>query len=163
MIGQITLSNFAAVALFVVTAILAYFTWENSNATKRLAEAETNPLVYIDMEWDDIKLWASDLRIFIKNVGRSPASDIDFVYVNDDFALSAPGGGDPPHFKTVWYVENGVRGLAPDRELTITRVTRKAVDLITKPVDVKLAYKNAQGDLIDGEYTLDFPGYMRMR
>lgn len=65
---QVLNSSLAQVALtaglVVVTAIYA---WD----THKLVEAQTNPVVYMDVEWRDVIEWKSDLKIFIKNIGKS--------------------------------------------------------------------------------------------
>ena len=58
---------------------------------KKLVEAQTNPFIYVDMGWNDGRSDKSELKIFIKNVGRSHALDINFINVKDDFALSTLG------------------------------------------------------------------------
>ncbi len=58
---------------------------------------------------------------------------------------------------------HGLRGLAPEREIALARVTVKAVEQIPKAVEVTLMYKNTRGDLIQAKYPLDFPGYITMR
>jgi hypothetical protein len=160
----------ATVALVIVTYLYVRETKRYVKATIALAEAQTNPFVYLDMEWEDITAYLSPLRIFIKNAGKSPATDIHFIDVKDDFALSTqeernrqsftPG---PQTFKKVWYYENGVSGLAPNREITLARVTRNAAELIPNSVEVIFEYKNAHGKVIPAINPLPFPAYMPMR
>ena len=160
MIGQIVID--ANAALVVVTAVLAVFTaiyvWE----THRLVEAQTDPLVYMDVEWRDVVQWQSDLKIYIKNIGKSPALDIEFT-VKDDFQVFVPGVKEPLSFRQVWFVEHGVRGLAPDRDITLTWMTRKSVEQITKRVEVIYTYRNTRGKQIPAKFCLDFPAYIEMK
>jgi ethanolamine utilization cobalamin adenosyltransferase len=131
---------------------------------KKLVEAQTNPFIYVDMGWDNVRSDKSELKIFIKNVGRSHALDINFIDVEDDFALSTLGEKGPVrNFKETWFVDHGLKGLAPEREIELARVTHKAVEQIPKTVEVSLTYKNTRGDLIQAKYPLDFPGYVTMR
>lgn len=165
-----TLVAGAPIALVVATSALVIVTWLYVRETKALAEAQTNPFVYLDMEWEDITAYLSPLRIFIKNAGKSPATDIHFIDVKDDFSLSTPKERNrqsftpgPKTFKKVWYYENGVSGLAPNREITLARVTRNAAELIPNSVEVIFEYKNAHGKVIPAINPLPFPAYMPMR
>jgi len=163
MIGEIIINSAGAdVALVAVTGALvvvtALYVWQ----THRLVEAQTNPLVYLDMEWRDVQAWASDLRILVKNIGKSPALNIEFINVKNDFLFVSPGKKEPQHFKNVWFIKQGLKGLAPDREITLLWMTKKSAEEIAKRVEVRFTYKNARGKLIRAKYCLDFPAYMEI-
>lgn len=166
-------ATFAAFALVGATLYLAHITQQYVGETrqyvkltKELVQAQTNPFVYVGMQWrwNVQRSDKSELKIFIKNVGKSLALDIDFIEVKDDFALwTLEDRGTERRFEEVWFVDHGVRGLAPEQEITLACVTHNAVEQIRKVVEVTLTYKNTRGDSIRAKYPLDFPGYFRMR
>lgn len=163
MIGEVVINSAGTeLALVVVTAGLVVVTALYVIETHKLVGAQTNPFVYMDVEWRDVVDWKSDLKIFVKNIGKSPALDIEFD-VKDDFQFFTPGKKEPQSFRKVWFIEHGVKGLAPDRDVTLTWMTRKSVDQIAKRVEVTFTYKSTRGSVMRGKYPLDFQGYLEMR
>ncbi len=163
MIGQVTISDSAAIALAFATIVLAFITYLNVRVTRKLAAAETNPFVYIDMMWSSEVTSVSRqnfLRIFITNIGKAHARDIHITPQHANFPIMSTYGDDasPQYFSNVPTIVNGIRGLAPDQELLLPRVLSSAVEELA-PVNVDVAYKTAAGKTITEAFTLDFPSF----
>ena len=153
----------AAIALVIATVYLAYVTKRYVELTKELVQtqtklfaAQTNPLVYIDLEERKDGLF----KVFAKNIGGNPAQDIRFEA--ESFQLVTDAKDDRPiSFSMLPAVQSGLKGLAPGYEKTIAFVEWGAATRIGKAVDVTLKHKNILGDLKTETYALDFHYYVQ--
>lgn len=154
----------AELGLFVVTAFLAGFTWKNVKQTTKLIEAQLNPFVVVQGRWDlSGEAPTSSFWVFINNIGGGVARDIRFV-VREDFEvpearLSTDNRDTATTFKKIPLIENGIKELAPNQSMNLTRLNSSHVFAIKNPVEITVEYKNIPGEHKSGSSILDFPSY----
>jgi hypothetical protein len=146
----------AAIALFVVTAVLAYFTWQNSKATKRLAEAQTEPSISISLQQRG--RWADLLDLVIQNIGSGEAFDVKFE-AKTDFTIKSTMPGYQKRFQDLNIIKNGLKQIAPSTLCLLFGACQRGRDRTR--FEIKVRYKNRAGTLLpEKTYLIDFSTFI---
>jgi len=130
------------------------------DATNTLIEFQTEPLVHVEATWNRRQFYEGTasfkdvpLVIWIKNIGRGPARDVDFAKMKDDFSIE---NGDTT-FKQAPLVKEGITELAPTQKMSLAWLSIPTSLEINRLVKIEFEYKNQAGTLKPGSNNIDFP------
>jgi hypothetical protein len=134
----ISAADILTALLLLITLWLAYLTYQNVraakdsvgatkdvvDATNKLIEFLTDPLVYIDANWEDRMVRGEQhlvVKVFMKNRGGSPARNIKIVEVKNDFPVSM----EIQKYSELEIIKSGITELAPYQDMLLTRLLDK--------------------------------------
>ncbi len=130
------------------TVAYAILTWHLVNETRRMREAQTEPMVTLTYHSREGEIGDIDLRI--KNVGGGPALDIKFE-VEPDFEFRKGSMlSDLGPFK------NGLNCLEPSGERRFLLARLAGRPELGPPIEIRATYRGTIGDEKTDSFTIDF-------
>ena len=130
------------------TVFYAILTWRLVNETRKMREAQTEPMVTITYHSREGKIGDIDLRI--KNVGGGPALDIKFE-VEPDFEFRKG-----IMLSDLGLFKNGLNCLEPGGERRFFLVRLAGRPELGPPLQIKATYRGPIGDEKTDHFTIDF-------
>lgn len=152
--GALTLLFSGLVA--VSTVVYAILTWRLVSETRKMRQAQTEPIVAIDIRPSE--LWINLIDVVIENVGLGPAYDIKFDFDNDMKIRKNKALMDINMFK------NGINYLSPRQKIQffLTSLLEDTDEKVKTEIKVDITYQNSIGKKIKSHYVLDFSQFLGM-
>ena len=134
----------------VATAAYAILTWKLTAETRRMRQAQTEPMVSIWFAPRPESINFVDL--IVRNTGLGPAFDVEFV-VTPDFEYD-----NGRFLSQLNLMANGVPYLAPGQTIQffLTSLIERFDQKINTPFVITARYRDAQGKQFANDYTIAF-------
>jgi hypothetical protein len=129
---------------------------QNVKAVKELIEFLTDPLVFIDAQWEDRMVQGEQhlvVKVFMKNRGGGPARDIEIVDVKNDFPVKMGVNT----FTEEKIVKSGIKELAPFQDMLLTRLLVDGAWRECPSPEIFFKYKTEKGKERSNSSIIPFP------
>jgi hypothetical protein len=144
------------VFLIATAAWQTILTRQNVRAAKESIEFLTEPLVFIDANWEDRMVRGQQhlvVKVFMKNRGGGPARDIQIVDIKNDFPVAI----EIQKFSELEIVKRGIKELAPYQDMLLTRLIDRGSWRELPAPEISFEYTTVSGKQKCNSSIIPFP------
>lgn len=146
-------------AVAIATVVYAILTWRLVKETRRMREAQTEPLVSINVQPHEGYIMLIDMNI--QNIGLGPAYDLTFQ-IDPDFECKKD-----TLLSELSMMTNGIKYLPPGQKIRfhLTNLFQDFEKKMKTPFNIQVKYLNGIGKALHNTYLVDlsqFEGISQM-